>query len=242
MSTLTWIGAHVNFLVDKFFNKGILKEIITEESMTMGKKPKSELLENFRAALKAEVSDLEKRNGRGVKAKLARDADVAKAYLNDIAMKRKPGSEEVRHRIAKALTYSYSDFQSLGSEILNGKSLDDARKVVAQRRLLQPKEDGYIEKILKIWSDLNKKDKGKLVKHSLILQFRNWKKFPNIKEYPKNSKERFDFIWGEICSDYGFKQALFDESYVDLIQKYTDGKMTDMVVFGKAKDFAETIR
>ncbi len=71
-------------------------------------------LECFRSALKAEANDKKQKEGRGYQSRIAKDAKVSKTYLSDIARGEKPGSEEVRHRIALTLGYEYEEFIELG--------------------------------------------------------------------------------------------------------------------------------
>ena len=198
---------------------------------------KNPLLKNFRIALKAVVKDEEGRRGRGVKSKLARDSEISRAYLNDIANEKKPGSEQVRHRISGALGYSYSDFQLLGDVLFKGSTLEDAKRIILNNRLMRPNEDGYIEKILKIWPSLSDKEKVNILQYSQKQQFNCWKKHKKLAQFARKSEERFSYIWGQVCIEEG-AVAPFDAAIFELLRQYKLGEISDIDVFQEAAVFA----
>lgn len=70
--------------------------------------------DNFQAAL---VHLLEK-GGRGAQSRLARQQQIDKGYLSAIIKGRKPGSEEVRSKIAEHFQLTYEEMLALGRSLL----------------------------------------------------------------------------------------------------------------------------
>ena len=75
----------------------------------------------FRAALNYFV----KKKKRGMQAELSRATGINLVYLNEIVNGRKPGSEEVRAKIADFFGLTYEKFLELGDWLLKGKDPDE---------------------------------------------------------------------------------------------------------------------
>jgi len=79
----------------------------------------------FRAAL----SHLLKSEGRGAQARLAESQGIDRGYLSAIVRGKKPGSEQIRNKIASHFGMVYEDMLVLGRRIMDG---DDALESVGE--------------------------------------------------------------------------------------------------------------
>lgn len=122
----------------------------------------------FQAAL----AHLLAQEGRGAQSRLASQQNIDRGYLNAIVKGRKPGSEEVRAKIAGYFNMTYEDMLALGRGILSRSETEISegkkggkQKVAAQndnsqadKRLIDfksPKkfreaQSGFSEKIMKV--------------------------------------------------------------------------------------------
>jgi len=77
--------------------------------------------DKFRKALEYFI----KKRGRGIQLKIGQKTGINPVYLNHIIKGRKPGSEEVREKIASFFGLSYENFLALGAWLLEGKNPDE---------------------------------------------------------------------------------------------------------------------
>jgi transcriptional regulator with XRE-family HTH domain len=76
--------------------------------------------DHFRAALSALLEKM----GRGAQRRISEEAGVDPIYLNGILRGHKPGSEDVRAKIASALGMKYEEMLALGRQVLTGSPTD----------------------------------------------------------------------------------------------------------------------
>ncbi len=69
------------------------------------------------------------REGRGAQSRLAGQQNIDRGYLNAIVKGRKPGSEEVRAKIAAHFDMAYEDLLALGRSILGRGEVEASGKV-----------------------------------------------------------------------------------------------------------------
>jgi len=122
----------------------------------------------FQAAL----AHLLAQEGRGAQSRLAGQQNIDRGYLNAIVKGRKPGSEEVRAKIASYFDMTYEDMLALGRGLLSRGGLDisegkkgNEQKSAAKDKIAQadkgvidfksPKkfreaQSGFSEKIMKV--------------------------------------------------------------------------------------------
>lgn len=74
------------------------------------------IYEKFRAALLRLIES----EGRGAQARVAREANIAPSYVNDIVKGRKDGPEDKRRSIAKAFGLTYENMLDIGALVLDG--------------------------------------------------------------------------------------------------------------------------
>jgi len=199
----------------------------------MAEKPK--LLERFRKALKAEAKHRKNQEGRGYQSKLAKKAKVSKAYLSDIALARKPGSEEVRHRIAEALGYNYNEFIELGGLLLEGNSLEEAKTIIKTKRILRPETDGTIEHLLVIWPELTTQGKKSIYQLARQSRFNTWLKNRKLSDLPDSKEARLKYIWNEVFSEANLAPT-YHENIFEMMNEYKEGLLSDLDIFDEAKD------
>ena len=85
--------------------------------------------------------------GRGTQRRLAEKAGIAYEYFNGILNGHKPGSEDVRGRIASAIGMTYEEMLAMGRKILSG---EDGKPEERIKPLAVASEDPLIEKTRKI--------------------------------------------------------------------------------------------
>jgi transcriptional regulator with XRE-family HTH domain len=85
------------------------------------------------------LSHLLTQEGRGAQSRLASQQNIDRGYLNAIVKGRKPGSEEVRAKIADHFNMTYEDMLALGRRILGkGKiEISEGKKGREQRPAAQ---------------------------------------------------------------------------------------------------------
>ena len=94
----------------------------------------------FQAAL----SHLLTQEGRGAQSRLAGQQKIDRGYLNAIVKGRKPGSEEVRAKIASHFNMTYEDMLTLGRSILVGGECEISLKTKGGKEFLRPQNDNAI--------------------------------------------------------------------------------------------------
>lgn len=82
--------------------------------------------------------------GRGAQSRLAGQQNIDRGYLNAIVKGRKPGSEEVRAKIAAHFNMTYEDMLALGRGILGGGEGWTSLKPKSGEELSTPQDDKTI--------------------------------------------------------------------------------------------------
>lgn len=82
--------------------------------------------------------------GRGAQSRLAGQQNIDRGYLNAIVKGRKPGSEEVRAKIACYFNMTYEDMLALGRGILGGGEGETSLKPKGGKGFSEPQDDNAI--------------------------------------------------------------------------------------------------
>ncbi len=96
----------------------------------------------FQAAL----THLLAQEGRGAQSRLAGQQNIDRGYLNAIVKGRKPGSEEVRAKIAAHFNMTYEDMLALGRGILGGSEGETSLKPKGGKGFSEPQDDAIQNK------------------------------------------------------------------------------------------------
>lgn len=130
------------------------------------------MAQSFTNQFQAALTHLLTQEGRGAQSRLASQQKIDRGYLNAIVKGRKPGSEEVRAKIADHFNMTYEDILALGRGILGSGeteisegTLENEQKAAERNDIAQidkrvidfksPKkfwdaQSGFSEKIMKV--------------------------------------------------------------------------------------------
>lgn len=195
-------------------------------------------LKAFRTALKREVRDREASLGRKIRTEIAELVGIKRSYLTDIANERKPGSEDVRRRIAQALNYQYGDFIKLGKLLLKGTELEEARHQIYEDQKCKFKPDGIIQELYLYWGELDEVQKHSAMEAIKNTALKNEKNKLDLRGFPTDKNKRFRKIWNIVFETTGL-EPVFDNKTFDILVKYSDGSLTDEEVIEKAFSIAQ---
>ncbi len=84
------------------------------------------------------LSYLLAKEGRGAQSSLSSQQNIDRGYLNAIVKGRKPGSEQVRIKIAAHFNMTYEEMLSLGRSLLAGKNKGQGEKYSIRRGRIGP--------------------------------------------------------------------------------------------------------
>lgn len=187
----------------------------------------------FRTSLKAEVKAREAECGKNLKSVIADAAGITRAQLTEIAQGRRPGKEDVRRKIAKALNYDYEEFIKIGELLESRQSLDEARHEVYKARQLKFEPDGSIEKIAEFWNDLSESTKQEILNFSLNKWVNKINYVLDEIRLPKDRYERFEYIWKMAFSKYKIEPH-YDKETFDSLKEYMSELIGDIEVYNRA--------
>jgi hypothetical protein len=104
------------------------------------------------------------KEGRGAQSRLAGLQKIDRGYLNAIIKGRKPGSEEVRAKIADHFNMAYEDMLALGRSILGGKESKNSEGISEPEQGATPLSDNIKDREV---IDLNSVGKFKETQSSI---------------------------------------------------------------------------
>lgn len=197
-----------------------------------------QFIDYFRLSLKAVVKDQQLTLGKTVKKTLASQVGISMPYLNDIALARKAGSEDVRHRITGALGYKYLDFIEVGKLLHEGHSLAEAKRLAFSRRPAEGYSTDLAEEI-NLWSSELPKERQNIVLAFFKEQFfQSWEHYNTAQNIKGKPAEIYRFIWQKVCEESGMILP-FGPTTFELLQS---SNLNAADIYYEAKNYVKKIQ
>lgn len=163
------------------------------------------------------LSHLLGQEGRGAQSRLASQQNIDRGYLNAIVKGRKPGSEEVRAKIAGHFNMTYEDMLALGRSILGKNGSEASLKT-------------------KGGEDLSTLQDDKTIRYKSVVELKTPKKF---RDSQSGISEKIMKVVAILESDTYYRDAL--EDLIDAFHESVSTKSDNLKLRNQMKEMEARI-